>query len=79
MATFIFTLIGLPLAVVTRRGEAVVSFSLSMAIVAIYYTLFLWGRALAVEGNIPPLLALWMPNVLMGGGGVYLIKKVLSL
>lgn len=78
MATFIFTLIGLPLAVVTRRGEAVVSFSLSMAIVAIYYSLFVWGRALAVEGNIPPFIALWMPNVLMGGCGIYLIKKVLS-
>lgn len=79
MATFIFALVGLPLAIITRRGEAVVSFSLAMGIVAFYYILFVWGRAMAIEGKMPPLICLWFPNVLMAGCGVALMKRVLSI
>ncbi len=34
---------GLPAAIITRRGEAVISFTLALAIVALYYILFVWG------------------------------------
>lgn len=79
MATFVFVLVGLPLAVITRRGEAVVSFSLAMGIVAFYYILFVWGRAMAVEGNIAPMISLWLPNVFMAGCGIVLLKRILSI
>jgi len=74
-APFVFALVGLPLAVITRRGEAAVSFSLSLGIVAVYYVFFVWSRAMTVEGYLPPLIALWLPNVLMIGCGVYLFKR----
>lgn len=78
-APFIFALVGLPLAVITRRGEAVISFSLAIGIVALYYVFFVWSRAMSVEGYLPPFLALWLPNVLMAGCGVFLIKRVIAL
>lgn len=79
LATFCFVMIGLPLAIVTRRGEAVVSFSLSMAVVAIYYILFIWGGTLAVNGYLPAVIALWIPNVLAIAVSVFFMAKVVRL
>lgn len=79
LATFVFTFIGLPLAIITRRGEAVISFSLAMGIVAIYYVLFIWARAMALENNFPVFLILWFPNLFMIGCGIFLTKRVLSV
>ena len=78
MATFVFALIGLPMAIITRRGEAVVSFSLAMGIVALYYILFVWGRAMAVEGEMSPVICLWFPTVLMAACGAILMRRILS-
>lgn len=78
-ATFIFTLIGLPLAIMSRRGEPVISFAFSMGMVAIYYVLFIWGRALAVENNVPPFIAIWFPNVLLIALGILLTKRVMEV
>lgn len=75
-ATFVFVLIGLPAAAITRRGEAVVSFSVALGIVAVYYGLFVWGTSMAVGGYLPPFISLWLPNVLMIGVAAYLIRKV---
>lgn len=79
LATFCFVMIGLPLAIVTRRGEAVVSFGLSMAVVAIYYILFIWGGTLAVNGYVPAFIALWMPNVIALAASVVFMTKVVRL
>lgn len=74
-APFVFAMVGLPLAVITRRGEAVVSFSLSIGIVALYYVLFVWSRSMAMESYLPPVVAVWLPNVLIAGAGAYLMKR----
>ena len=79
VATFCFVLVGLPLAIVTRRGEAFVSFGLSMAVVAIYYVLFIWGGTLAVHGYVPAFIAMWMPNVLATAVAIFLMTKVIRL
>ena len=78
-ALFVFTLVGLPIAIITRHGEAVISFALSIAIVALYYILFVWGWTLALQGSLPPPLAMWLPNFFMLGCGVFLMRRVLSV
>lgn len=78
-ASFVFTLVGLPLAVITRRGEAVISFTLAIGIVALYYVFFVWSRAVTLEGFLPPFLALWLPNLLMAGCGAFLMKRILAV
>lgn len=75
-APLIFALIGLPLAVITRRGEAVISFTLAIGIVAIYYVFFVWGRAISLEGYLPPAVALWLPNLSLGVCGIFLLRRV---
>ncbi|MBU1863201.1 MAG: LptF/LptG family permease [Candidatus Omnitrophica bacterium] len=75
-ASFVFALIGLPLALITRRGEPVVSFVLSMAVITIYYILFAWANTIAIQGVLVPWIALWLPNVLMFISGAVLMIKV---
>ena len=77
-ALFVFTLIGLPIAVITRRGEAVLSFSFAMGIVALYYILFVWSWTAAVQGNVQPFLAMWFPNLFMMVCGIFLTRRILS-
>jgi len=75
LATFVFVLIGLPAAAITRRGEAVISFSLALGIVTVYYGLFVWGSAIAVGGYLSPFISLWLPNLVMIGIAAYLIRR----
>jgi lipopolysaccharide export system permease protein len=78
-APFVFALVGLPLAVITRRGEAVVSFTLAIGIVAVYYVFFVWSRAMTIEGFLPPVIALWLPNVFMAACGTVLLRRILGV
>ncbi len=78
-ATFSFVMVGLPLAIVTRRGEAVISFSLSLGVVAIYYVLSIWGKTLAVNGILPAVISLWLPNLIVVGVAAFLMAKVVRL
>ncbi len=78
-APFVFALIGLPLAIISRRGEATISFALAMGVVAIYYVLFVWGEAMTIENNFNPFLSMWLPNVFMMGCGAALMKRILSV
>ena len=78
-ATIVFVLVGLPIAIISRRGEVVISFSVAMAIVGIYYILFVWGRSMAINGYIPPWIALWIPNILMVVVSGFLAKRMIQL
>ena len=78
-ATVIFVLIGLPVAIISRRGEALISFTFAMIVVSIYYVLFVWGRMMAINGYLPPWLALWLPNFLLLTVSAVLIKRMVQL
>lgn len=75
MASLVFVLIGLPAAVITRRGEAVVSFSIAGGVVALYYILFVWGTTMAVQGVMPIWISIWLPNFILGAVGLYLMRR----
>ncbi len=78
-ATVIFVLIGLPVAIISRRGEALISFTFAMIVVAIYYVLFVWGRMMAINGYLPAWLALWLPNFILLAVSAFLIKRMVQL
>ena len=78
-ATVAFVLIGLPVAIISRRGEAVVSFSVAITVVAVYYVLFVWGRTMAINGYLPSWIALWMPNVVLIGISIFLGRRMVQL
>lgn len=77
-APFVFSLIGMPIAIWTRRGEPTISFTIAITIIAIYYVFYIWGKAMIVENHFNPLIAMWLPNLFMAAVGTVLIKRVLA-
>ena len=69
---FIFVLLGIPLAIITRRKEKAVNFALAFLIVGFYYLLLLGAEALSLQKVLPPQWAMWSPNIILGGLGIFL-------
>ena len=78
-ATAVFVIVGLPVAIISRRGEAIVSFVFAMSVAGLYYVLFVWGRTMAINGYLPAWLALWIPNAVPIGIGIFLWKRMVQL
>jgi LPS export ABC transporter permease LptF/LPS export ABC transporter permease LptG len=74
---FIFVLVGLPLGVTTRKGGRTSGFTISIAIILLYYILITAGEKLAMDGKISPFLGMWGPNILLLLAGAYLFLKSL--
>lgn len=73
---FVFTLIGLPLAVITKKGNMLLSFGISIMVITAYYLLFSWAQVIAIQGLLPPAFALWLPIVIFFAIGIYLIRGI---
>ena len=73
-ACFAFALVGVPLARSLRRGGRGSGFAISLAILVGYYVLLSSGETWAVEGRMPPTLAMWLPNLaLLAIGGAAML------
>ena len=75
MGCFIFVFIGIPIAILVRRGEIVAGFAISMAAASFYYILFAGAKTLSVRGVLPPPIALWLPNFLLLALGGYFLRR----
>jgi lipopolysaccharide export system permease protein len=71
----IFGLVGLPLGVQRTRSGRSWGFVICAGIFLLYYVLYCLGKDLGVSGIISPFLAAWIPNILLGSLGVYLLVK----
>ena len=72
-AAFGFALIGVPLAVRPKRTTTGIGLGISLAIILVYYVVFNSLRVLGEQGALPPLLAAWLPNLILYGVGVGLL------
>jgi len=63
-ACLIFVFLGLPLGSTTRKGGRTSGFTISIAIILVYYILITAGEELARDGRISPFLGMWGPNIL---------------
>lgn len=75
--SLVFAFIGIPIATVVKRGEVVISFGISMASTCVYYILFAIAQTLALRGGLPPMVSLWLPNILLIGVGTLLLRKAI--
>ncbi len=73
---FVFILLGLPLAIITRRREKSINFGLAFLVVGIYYLLLIGSEALALRGYINPQIAMWIPNITLGLIGTMLTFRL---
>ncbi|MDD5432239.1 MAG: LptF/LptG family permease [Candidatus Omnitrophica bacterium] len=71
-----FMLLGIPMAIITRRREKSINFGIAFLIVGVYYLLLMGAEAISLQGIMPPQIALWIPNLLMGVIGTFLLIKL---
>lgn len=75
-ACFVFMLLGSSLAIITRRREKTINFSIAFLIVGVYYLLLMGSTALSLQGYADPKLAMWLPNIILGVIGAILTYRL---
>ena len=63
-ASLVFVLLGVPLGIISRRGGAGVSISISMGVFLVYWICLISGETLADRLLLSPFWAMWTPNVI---------------
>lgn len=76
---FVFMLVGIPMAIITRRREKSINFGIAFLIVGVYYLILLASEAFSLQGYIFAPLAMWLPNILLGTAGLFLTYRVCAL
>lgn len=71
-----FIILGIPLAVITRRREKTINFGIVFVIVGLYYLMLMGSEAVSLQGHINPAIAMWMPNILLGVIGAFLTFRL---
>ena len=69
-ASLVFALIGTPLGIRVKRSGKFSGFSLSIALVLLYYLIFVMGETLGRKGQISPFIGVWIPNLVLGVMGL---------
>lgn len=77
-ASFVFILIGAPLGIAARKGSMGVGATLSIMFFLIYWACLILGEDLADRRFLPPILAMWFPNILIGLAGIYLTWRTVK-
>jgi len=72
-APLAFVLIGIPIAIKTRRGERTIGFGISLAIIVIYWVILAGTTACSLKGSIPAWLAMWTPNIVFASFGILML------
>ena len=74
-ACIVFALLAIPLGIQPARAVRSRGFAVSLAITFCYYVFLTGGETLATRRILPPALALWLPNLALGGLGAYLFAS----
>jgi lipopolysaccharide export system permease protein len=73
---FVFMLLGSSLGIITRRREKSINIGIAVLIIICYYPMYIGFVALAMQGILPPALALWIPNIIFTAVGGFLTYKL---
>jgi len=74
-ACFVFVVIGIPLGMQNQRAGKAAGFSIGIGVILFNYILFSIGKNLGQKGFLHPAVAMWVPNLVLLGIGLYLFKK----
>ncbi len=77
-ASIVFILIGAPLGIAARRGSLGVGATFSIIFFLVYWACLILGEDLADRQFMPPLLAMWFPNIVLGLIGAYLTWRTVK-
>ena len=74
-ACAVFVLLGIPVGARAREGGTGAGMVVSIAVFAVYYAFLKAGETLADRGFVPPFLAMWAANILLGALGIWLLWR----
>lgn len=82
VAALILALVGMPLGVQSPRAQrtwgAGLSVTLGLLVFVLYYGFVSFGIALAENGALSPVAALWLPNLLSLGAALFMLTQMSS-
>jgi lipopolysaccharide export system permease protein len=74
-ASLVFALLGAPLGLSPRRASSSIGLGLSIIVIFIYYILTFISMSFGELRIISPGLSAWLPNIVTGGIGWYILSK----
>jgi LPS export ABC transporter permease LptF/LPS export ABC transporter permease LptG len=77
-ACMVFALLGVPVGVRPRRGGRSAGVIVTLLVVTGYYFVFVAGLRMAQQGALPPVLGVWLANLLVGVVGLLLVRRIES-
>ncbi len=76
IAGLVFCLVGAPLGIRTHSRGKSIGFGLSLIVIFLYYFLLAVGITLADKRVLHPALGMWIPNIVFGLVGIFLICRI---
>lgn len=73
-ACLVFAVVGVPLGIRVHRGGRWTAFMVLLPVVLFYYVVLTLGETLGDSGRLPPWLAMWGANLVVGALGLYLLR-----
>jgi len=73
-ASFVFAILAVPLGIQNRRAGKSGGFAVSILIILSYYVIMSVAKTLPEKGLLPSSIALWLPNLLFLGIGLYFLR-----
>src|SRR4029450_8948131 len=74
-ACIVFGLIAMPLGTQANRAVRSRGFAVSLVVIFAYYVLLSTGQGFAEQGRVPPIVGLWLPNLVLGAVGLVLLRR----
>ncbi|MBN1353075.1 MAG: LptF/LptG family permease [Candidatus Omnitrophica bacterium] len=74
-SSFIFVLIGIPIAIRMHRREKSINFGLTMVLFLVYWGIMLGGVACTIRHIIPAWAGVWMANMVLFVVGIFLFVR----
>ena len=74
-ACFSLGLLAFPLGVQSNSLQKSSGFGLGIFFFLLYYFFLAFGWSAGQAGKFPPILAMWLPNIIMGCAGIFLLVR----
>jgi LPS export ABC transporter permease LptG/LPS export ABC transporter permease LptF len=74
-ACLVFALMGLGFGVSSSRGGKLAAFAMGSAVIFAYYVIMYQARSLSLSGVWPAWLAAWLPNIVLGPAGAWVVYR----
>jgi lipopolysaccharide export system permease protein len=74
-ACFVLGLLAMPLGIQSKSAKRSTGLVLGLFFFLIYYLLLSVGMVWGETGDYPPVVGMWVPNIIIGGLGIYLLVR----